>query len=84
MVRLEENNNRLALAKQLVDQLESGSAQEAEQTIDLLAGFNENNLFREVGRLTRELHNAINGFLLDTRITELAAHEMPDASERLN
>ncbi len=79
-----EESRRLVLAKQLVNQLESGDSVNAEHTVDLLAGFSENNLFQEVGRLTRELHSAINGFLLDSRITELAEREIPDASERLS
>ena len=84
MVDARADNTRLALAKQLVAQLETGSSGAAEFTIDQLAGFGENNLFQEVGRLTRELHNAINSFLMDSRIAELAEREMPDASERLS
>jgi len=79
-----EENNRLELAKELVKQLEAGQQVDAEHTIKKLAGPSENHLFQEVGRLTRELHDAINGFLLDSRITELTEHEIPDASERLS
>lgn len=79
-----ESDKRLELAKQLVNQLEAGHSVDAERTIDQLTGFSENNLFQEVGRLTRELHSAINNFLLDSRIAEIAKREIPDASERLS
>lgn len=83
MASVMESNKRLELAKQLVKQLEAGDSVDVEHTIDQLTGFSENNLFQEVGRLTRELHSAINGFLLDSRIAEITKREIPDASERL-
>ncbi|HXK58130.1 MAG: protein phosphatase CheZ [Gammaproteobacteria bacterium] len=79
-----ESSKRLELAKRLVSQLEAGNSMDAELTIDQLTGYSENNLFQEVGRLTRELHSAINDFLLDSRIAEIAKREIPDASERLS
>ena len=42
-----EESRRLVLAKQLVNQLESGDSVNAAHTVDLLAGFSENNLFQE-------------------------------------
>ncbi|MCP4455582.1 MAG: protein phosphatase CheZ, partial [Planctomycetes bacterium] len=83
MVDMETRNDLLAKAKQLVASLESGDDEAATNTLEQLADFSENDLFREVGRLTRELHEAINGFLLDAKITDLAQREIPDASERL-
>ncbi|MCG8425995.1 MAG: protein phosphatase CheZ [Chromatiales bacterium] len=75
---------RLEKARLLVTQLESGDDEAAEITLDQIAIKKEPDLFQEVGRLTRELHEAINGFLLDQRIAELAERDIPDASERLN
>ncbi|PLY15087.1 MAG: chemotaxis protein CheZ [Sedimenticola sp.] len=75
---------RLAQARLLVELLESGAIDEAEQTLELMTIQKRPDLFQEVGRLTRELHEAINGFLLDQRIAELAEREIPDASERLS
>ncbi|MCP3671190.1 MAG: protein phosphatase CheZ [Gammaproteobacteria bacterium] len=83
MVDMETRNDLLEKAKQLVTSLESGDDEAATNTLEQLADFSENDLFREVGRLTRELHEAINGFLLDAKITDLAQREIPDASERL-
>ncbi len=79
-----DSDERLLLAKQLVEQLEAGNAEEAERISAVLSERAESPLFREVGRLTRELHEAINGFLLDPRINEMAQVDIPDASERLS
>lgn len=79
-----DNNERLAKARELVALLEAGNEQEAKRISNELAEQKHGDLFQEVGRLTRELHEAINGFLLDARIAELAEVEIPDASERLN
>jgi len=84
MANAVEENVRLELARELVKQLEAGQSADAGHTIQKLADPSENQLFQEVGRLTRDLHDAINGFLLDARISELAEREIPDASERLS
>lgn len=78
-----DSDERLLLAKQLVEQLEAGNEDEVTRISSLLSECVESNLFREVGRLTRELHEAINDFLLDPRINEMAKVDIPDASERL-
>ena len=76
--------DRLAMARALVASLEAGQDEEASGLISELCESKENSLFQEVGRLTRELHDAMNGFLLEARITELTHNEIPDAKERLN
>lgn len=78
------NSELLELARALVDRLEDGNAQEANRILSELSGSRESGLFQEVGRLTRELHDSIEGFLVDSRIPEMAEHEIPDASKRLN
>jgi chemotaxis protein CheZ len=84
MVDKDTRKDMLEKARELVSCLESGDDEAAEKTLEQLADYSENNLFREVGRLTRELHEAINGFLLDAEISDLAQREIPDASERLS
>jgi len=80
-----DNQQRLELARALVESLETGNDAEADRLIDSLSkGGKQDELFLEVGRLTRELHDAINGFLLDARISEMTNVEIPDAKERLN
>ncbi|MEN8166192.1 MAG: protein phosphatase CheZ [Pseudomonadota bacterium] len=75
---------RLEKAQALVAALQAGEGANAESLISDLSILKENDLFLEVGRLTRELHEAINGFMLDARITDMTAIEIPDAKERLN
>jgi chemotaxis protein CheZ len=80
-----DNKTRLELAQALVESLQAGNDAEADQLIDSLSqGGSQDELFIEVGRLTRELHDAINGFLLDARISDMTEVEIPDAKERLN
>jgi chemotaxis protein CheZ len=77
------NSERLEKARELVAQLEADNQAAADGIIKELSGGGEDELFQEVGRLTRELHEAINGFLLDEKVAEMAEKEIPDASERL-
>ena len=79
-----DNQQRLEKARALVASLEAGNEGEADHLIDSLTlGSGKDELFIEVGRLTRELHEAINGFLLDARINDMTNVEIPDAKERL-
>ena len=75
--------NRLAMARELLALLEAGDDEAADQQLVAMCGEMDSALFHEVGRLTRELHEAMNGFLLDDRVSEIALHEIPDAAERL-
>lgn len=80
-----DNETRLELAQALVESLQAGNEAEADQLIESLSqGCKQDDLFVEVGRLTRELHDAINGFLLDAKISDMTTVEIPDAKERLN
>jgi chemotaxis protein CheZ len=80
-----DKKSRLELAQALVESLQAGNDAKADQLIDSLSkGGSQDELFIEVGRLTRELHDAINGFLLDARISDMTKVEIPDAKERLN
>lgn len=81
-----DSQAQLALAKRLVDELEAGNNEAANTTIAELSSnpFANSSLFQEVGRLTRELHEALNGFVLDDSMAELVEVDMPDATERLH
>ncbi|PKM11708.1 MAG: chemotaxis protein CheZ [Gammaproteobacteria bacterium HGW-Gammaproteobacteria-3] len=76
--------DRLKLTKQLLAALEQGDEPGVDKLLDELAAIRETQLFHEVGRLTRQLHDAMRNFTLDARISELAEHDIPDAKERLN
>lgn len=78
---------RLELARRLVEELEADQEEQVLETLHELAretAFLDDSLFQEVGRLTRELHEAIKDFALDEAIAELVQVDMPDAIERLN
>jgi chemotaxis protein CheZ len=78
-----QNGDRLALARALVNHLEEGDNDGAGSVLAELAGFTDSQLFQEVGRLTRELHNSINSFVMEARLSDIAESDMPDAAERL-
>ncbi len=84
MVDTGSKQELLEKAKKLVAAIEADDMTAADQALEELSDFSDSTLFREVGRLTRELHEAINGFLLDAKIADLAQREIPDASERLS
>jgi chemotaxis protein CheZ len=74
----------LEQARSLVTELESGNSIAAEQLIDELGRAREQNLFRELGKMTRQLHDALNSFAVDSRMVSLAESDIPDAKVRLN
>ena len=77
-------DEQLALAKSLVSALEQGDEAGADELLDKIAGVRESQLFQEVGQLTRQLHDAMANFSVDSKLTEMTEKDMPDAKERLN
>lgn len=77
------HETRLALARELVNALEQGDESTADGLLDEIAGLRETQLFREVGRLTRQLHDTMSSFTVDSRIASMTENEIPDAKERL-
>src|SRR3990167_3921684 len=75
-------------AKNLLAQLESGNSIQALHTIENLHQARDQHLFREVGKLTRSLHESIKNFSIDASKAGSAMHDemsrMQDASQRLN
>lgn len=74
----------LEQAKQLVAYLEQGEQEKANQLILDTASKEQSELFAEVGKLTRQLHESLKNFQLDTRLTDLTQEAIPDAKQRLN
>ncbi|MFY8272879.1 protein phosphatase CheZ [Pseudoalteromonas sp. SSDWG2] len=74
----------LEQAKQLVTFLEQGEQEKADQLILDAASKEQSELFAEVGKLTRQLHESLKNFQLDTRINDLTQEAIPDAKQRLN
>lgn len=52
--------------------------------LDDLAAAREQSLFQDVGRLTRQLHEALTSFQVDSRVADFASDEFPDARHRLD
>ena len=72
-------------ARLLVNSLEQGNFGEAVQLINELNKARDRGLYHEVGKLTRELHNAIVNFQLDPRVPHAKeVSQIADATERLN
>ena len=74
----------LSHARRLVESIEAGDTENVKHIMDELASIRESDLFREMGKLTRELHDSLKSFRLDPRLAGLAESEIPDAKERLN
>lgn len=74
----------LEQARQLVVYLENGEQDKADQLIIDAASKEQSELFAEVGKLTRQLHDALKNFELDTRLADLTTEAIPDAKQRLN
>jgi len=71
-------------AKLLVKYLEADQQNKADELIAEIQSPIQTALFEEIGKLTRELHNSLNNFHVDSRLNDLATADIPDAKERLN
>ena len=80
---LPESDDFAERVRELVQHVESGNTEEADRILDQIAKLRESSLFQELGKLTREFHEALNSFRLDSRLASFAEKEFPDARERL-
>ena len=62
---------------------ENASNEDIEVALSDLATAGDSNLFQELGKMTREIHEAIMSFRMDSRISNLAKTDFPDAKDRL-
>lgn len=74
----------LEQAKSLVEFLESDQQEAADAIIAEIQNPINSELFAEIGKLTRQLHDSLTNFQLDSRLNDLATADIPDAKERLN
>lgn len=77
-------DDNIARVKDLLHCMEKGNEEDAIEIIDELTSIRETELYQDMGKLTRELHDAIANFGMDDRIATMAEHSIPDARERLN
>lgn len=75
---------QIEVARSLLTALEQGNDTAAKQALATLSESRETELFKEVGKLTRELHDALNNFKIDNRLVDLTQNDMPDTRDRLN
>lgn len=79
----EKQEDLIERVRELSRHVESGNTEEADRILDQIAKLRESSLFQELGKLTREFHEALNSFRLDSRLASFAEKEFPDARERL-
>jgi chemotaxis protein CheZ len=81
-----EESEKLSLliqARALVAALEANDEARYLAGLNALAARQTQPMFEEVGRMTREVHEALMAFATDDRLNLLAEDEMPDARDRL-
>ena len=79
-----DNDALLSQARALVTELEAGNSRAAASVIEELGRLREQTLFQELGKMTRQLHDSLTSFALDSRMQSLAESDIPDAKARLN
>jgi chemotaxis protein CheZ len=77
------HNVSLEQARELVELLEAGQQNKANEKLDEMFDRRNDKLFTSVGQLTRDLHEALQDFQLDPRIVQLTEDDLPDAQNRL-
>ncbi|MCG8325211.1 MAG: protein phosphatase CheZ, partial [Thiotrichales bacterium] len=76
-------DDRLELAHSLIRHIEEGNEVDTNRIISQLYTGKEQSLFQEIGKLTRQLHDALGSCRNDERLSSLAEKDMPDARQRL-
>lgn len=74
----------LEQAKELVQLLEMGEQDIANQLVQQLGMPGSSELFAEVGKLTRQLHDSLKNFQIDPSLSNILEEDIPDAKKRLN
>ena len=77
-------DDNIARVKDLLVCMEKGNEVDAIEIIDELTSIRETELYQDMGKLTRELHDAISNFGMDDSINIMAEKSIPDARDRLN
>ena len=84
MSKLSIGKITLEQAKSLVEFIENGEQEKADTLLAEIQNPINSELFAEIGKLTRQLHDSMMNFQLDSRLNDLANADIPDAKERLN
>ncbi|MDA8362295.1 MAG: protein phosphatase CheZ [Gammaproteobacteria bacterium] len=70
--------------RMLARRIEDSDDDDASRILDEFHNGRDADLFGEIGRLTRDLHDTLNSFQLDARVAAIAEKDIPDARDRLN
>ncbi|MEE4639276.1 MAG: protein phosphatase CheZ [Wenzhouxiangella sp.] len=70
--------------ERLLDTARAGDEERFIAQLDDLTSLREKALFQDIGRLTRQLHESLTNFQLDSRVASLATSDFPDARDRLD
>lgn len=73
----------LEQAHALVNSIECGDEDAANDHLREISRMNGTQMFQEIGRLTRELHDTLVGFGVDVNISEFPENDISDARDRL-
>lgn len=75
---------QLEAARALINAIEQDDDERIKTELMALTNARESALFQQIGKLTRELHEALNNFKVDARLVDLTHNDMPDTRDRLN
>ncbi|MBN46007.1 MULTISPECIES: protein phosphatase CheZ [unclassified Methylophaga] len=75
---------QLKAAQALIEAIEQEDDSRIKTELMALTNARESELFQHIGKLTRELHEALNNFKVDARLVDLTHIDMPDTRDRLN
>lgn len=75
---------RLDLANEFLDAIQEGNEEHADEVLAMIAAERESRLFEEIGKLTRQLHDALSSVRSESDLAGIAENDIPDAKERLN
>lgn len=75
---------QLEAARALINAIEEDDDDRIKTELMALTNARESALFQQIGKLTRELHEALNNFKVDARLVDLTQNDMPDTRDRLN
>lgn len=82
------NDPRLALFNEMMEFMEAIAANDYEKADTVMQGIikeSQGDLYREVGKVTRKLHDALKSFRdsIDPKLKEIATNDMPNALDKL-
>lgn len=77
-------NDYIPALERLLETARAGEEEKFLAQLDDLTSLREKGLFQDIGRLTRQLHESLTNFQLDSRVASLATADFPDARDRLD